>query len=107
MDIEQIMELILHAGNSESASLMSIEAAREFNFEEAMAQNEIARQELKEAHNEQTAFLQRQALGDHIEMDIYMTHAQDHFAMASVLKNFSDEVINVYKLIQELKEERK
>ena len=33
MDIEQIMELILHAGNSESASLMSIEAAREFNFE--------------------------------------------------------------------------
>lgn len=107
MDIEQIMELILHAGNSESASLMSIEAAREFDFEEAMAQNEIAKQELKEAHNQQTAFLQKQALGERIEMDIYMTHAQDHFAMASVLQNFSDEMIHVYKLIKELKEEKR
>ena len=39
-------ELIANAGDSKSESLMAIEAAREFNFEEANSQLEIATEKL-------------------------------------------------------------
>mgnify|MGYP001272906294 FL=1 len=43
-------ELIANAGDSKSESLMAIEAAREFNFEEANSHLEIATEKLSEAH---------------------------------------------------------
>lgn len=100
-------EIILNAGNSESASLMAIEAAREYRFGDAKKEYEEAVKELHLAHQTQTSLLQDEARGESIEMDILMVHAQDHITMASILKEVANEFINVYEELKELKEEVK
>ena len=46
--------LILNAGNAKSKSLMAIEAAREFDFEEAYSLVKEAEEDLRLAHQTQT-----------------------------------------------------
>ena len=104
MDLEKAFEIILHAGNSESASLMGIEAAREYDFEEAENNIQTAKEELLIAHQIQTELIQSETGGNKCEMGVLMVHAQDHFMMASILKEVSHEFLNLYREISELKE---
>lgn len=106
-EMDKRFEIILNAGNSESASLMSMEASRECRFDEAHQQYDIAAEELRIAHTIQTQLLQAVARGESMEMDILMVHAQDHLTMASLLKEVSKEFMNIYQEIQALKEEKK
>lgn len=107
MDMDKGFEMILHAGNSESASIMSIEAARKYDFEEAERNFEDANKELLLAHQIQTELIQAEAGGRKTEMSILMVHAQDHFTMASILKEVSGEFLNIYREMKELKEAHK
>ena len=106
-EMDKRFEIILNAGNSESASIMSIEASREYRFDEAHQQYHIADEELRTAHTIQTQLLQAAARGESIEMDILMVHAQDHLTMASLLKEVSKEFMNIYQEIQALKGEKR
>ena len=94
--------LILNAGNSKSKSLMAIEAAREYDFEEAHQLIKEAKEDLKKAHQTQTDLIQSQARGEKMEIDVILVHAQDHLTMAMMMLDQAQEFIHVYELLSKI-----
>ena len=104
MDLyEMAFGLILNAGNSKSKSLMAIEAAREFEFEEAESLVAEAEEDLRTAHQTQTDLIQGEARGEKMELNLIMVHAQDHLTTAMIMIDQAREFINLYKMINDLK----
>ena len=99
-------ELITKAGDAKSKAMVAIEAAREFEFEEAEKYLKEAEQGLKEAHDAQLDMMQKEASGTPADVNIILVHAQDHLTMAIKAHDNGEEFINLYKLIRELKEEK-
>lgn len=94
--------LILNAGNSKSKSLMAIESAREFKFEEAQTLVTEANADLRLAHQMQTNMIQAQAKGEKTEVDVILIHAQDHLTMAMLMLDQAKEFIHIYKILYSL-----
>ena len=104
MDLyEMAFGLILNAGNSKSKSMMAIEAAREFEFEEAEKLVAEAEEDLRAAHQTQTDLIQGEARGEKMDLNLIMVHAQDHLTTAMIMVDQAREFINLYRLISELK----
>lgn len=97
-------QLIMNAGNSKSLSMMAMESAREFNFEEAEKHLKEAEEEMRVAHQAQIDMIQQEAQGNPVEVNIILVHAQDHLTMAMMAQNQATEIINLYKMIKELKD---
>lgn len=95
--------LILHAGNSRSASITAVQKAEKENFEEAEELLKTADSELKMAHDVQTKMLQAEANGSKNEINLIMVHAQDHLAMALSQREVSSQFIRLYKKLEECK----
>ena len=103
MDLyEMAFGLILNAGNSKSKSLMAIETAREFEFEEAENLVAEAEEDLRAANQTQTNLIQSEARGEKMELNLIMVHAQDHLTTAMIMIDQAREFINLYKLIYDL-----
>ncbi len=94
--------LILNAGNSKSNSLMAIEAAREFDFEEAEELIKKAEEDLHLAHETQTELIQKEAGGEKSEVNIILVHAQDHLTTAMIMIEQAREFIHIYKLLSKV-----
>lgn len=103
-DYAVAFQLIMNAGNSKSSSMMAMESAREFNFEEAEKHLQDAEQEMRAAHQSQIDLIQQEAQGNPVSVNIILVHAQDHLTMAMMTKDQAAEVINLYKMIKELKD---
>lgn len=99
--------LILNAGNSKAKSLLAIESAREYKFEEAESLLKEAQEDLKLAHKTQTELIQGEAQGNKTEMNILMVHGQDHLTTAMIMLNQAEEFINIYKILSKLLKEEK
>lgn len=97
-------ELIMNAGNAKSTALMAIEAAREFDFEEAERLLKEAEADMRKAHQAQFDMIQEEANGNPVDVNIVLVHAQDHLTMAIMARDNAEEFINLYKMIKELKE---
>lgn len=95
-------ELIANAGDSKSESLMAIEAAREFNFEEANNHLDIASEKLSIAHKVQSNLIQNEARGNKVDVNIILVHAQDHLSGAILMKDQAEEFIKLYEIINKL-----
>lgn len=104
---ESAFGLILNAGNSKSKSLMAIEAAREFNFEEAQALLKEAQEDLHLAHQSQTELIQNEARGEGKGINIMMVHAQDHLTTAMILVEQAKEFIHIYHILEKIMKEDK
>lgn len=100
---EAAFELIVCAGDARSSALMAIEAAREFDFEQAQHYMDEAKASLQKAHRAQTDMLQQEAAGTPVELNIVLVHAQDHLTMAFMAKDNAEEFIHLYKLLYEMK----
>ncbi len=97
-------QLIMNAGNSKSFSMMAMEAAREFNFQEAENHLKEAEAEMRAAHQSQIDMIQQEAQGNPVDVNIILVHAQDHLTMAMMAKDQAAEVLNLYRMIKELKD---
>lgn len=99
-------ELIMNAGNAKSKALMAVEAAREFDFEEAEKLLAEASEDMSNAHHSQFEMIQKEAAGESVEVNVLLVHAQDHLTMAMMARDNAEEFINLYKMLYELKEEK-
>ena len=97
-------ELIMNAGNAKSLALMAIEAAREFDFEEAEKDLKESAEEFHLAHQAQSDMIQGEANGNPVELSIVLVHAQDHLTMATMAQDNAQEFINLYRLVKELQD---
>lgn len=105
-DYAVAFQLIMNAGNSKSYSMMAIEAAREFRFDDAQENLRLAEDEMRAAHQAQIELIQQEAQGMPVAVNIILVHAQDHLTMAMMAKDQAVEFLNVYKMIKELKDKK-
>lgn len=101
---EIAFELISNAGDSKSDSMMAIEAAREFRFEDAEEYLKNANEKLKEAHKAQANLIHQEASGQIVDVNIILVHGQDHLSGAIITRDQAEEFINLYKIIHDLNE---
>lgn len=93
-------QIILHAGNSKSKSIMALGKAREGRLEEANQLVEEAMEDLNVAHEVQTQMIQAEAAGQKQEMNLIMVHAQDHIGMAIVMNDVAKEMLHLYQALR-------
>ncbi|MCY1039239.1 PTS lactose/cellobiose transporter subunit IIA [Staphylococcus nepalensis] len=98
---QSIFEIISHGGNARSLAYEALDAATEFNFEQANQFMEQAKQEMSKAHNIQTELIQSEINGDKVETSLLMIHAQDHLMTAISEKNLIKKMIVLYKKLEE------
>jgi len=97
VDIEQtIFTIITYSGEAKNLFMKAIKAAKldEFN----LAQDYIteADEKLTAAHKEQTELIRREARGEKVDPSILLIHGQDHLMSAMLLKEMSQEIIELY-----------
>ncbi|CAH0418137.1 MULTISPECIES: PTS lactose/cellobiose transporter subunit IIA [Periweissella] len=99
--MEVVMGLIMHGGNAKGYAYQAIQDAKAGNFDEADQKIELANQELKAAHDTQTGMLTQEAQGNHVEVDLYMVHGQDHLMNAITFKDLAVEIIELLRRLDE------
>ena len=99
-DYEQAFQLILKAGNAKSAAMMAVEAAREGDYEKADSLLADCDREMHEAHDLQFEMIQKEAAGDHVELNIVLVHAQDHIMTSMLARELIAELIEVQRQLQ-------
>lgn len=100
---ENSFQIIAAAGESKSKSMLSIDAAREGDFEKAEKLLEEAKSGLRTAHGLQFQMIKEEAAEKHVEVNIILIHAQDHLTMAMLTQERAEEAIQLYKIIHSLK----
>ncbi|WP_411504610.1 PTS lactose/cellobiose transporter subunit IIA [Brevibacillus centrosporus] len=98
-----IFQLILHGGNARSLAMEAIALAK--NKDIAGAKNALAEagEELSKAHQNQTAFIQKEVSGEKTELSMLLIHAQDHVMNAMTIKDLASEFVEMYGHIHESK----
>lgn len=102
-DYSKVFEIVAFAGNSRSASMMAVEAAREGNFEQAKEYLQEAEKDYLKAHEVQSNMISVELQNEQSQpVDLLAVHAQDHLAMATVALDYAKEFVNLYTIIQNL-----
>lgn len=96
---EVAFSVIMHAGDSRGYSTEAVTCAENGDFEGAQEKIRAAEEELKQAHLIQTDMMQKEACGDHIPLSMLIVHAQDHYSMAQVQHDMSQQMIKLYQKI--------
>lgn len=95
--IEIAFSLILHAGNSRSASIQAARAAEKGDFNRAAELLDEADAEMHRAHDIQSAMLREEMGGADTELTLAMVHAQDHLTMAMLQRESTAQLMSVYR----------
>lgn len=100
-NMQVVMGIIMQAGNAKAAAMQAITAAKAGDFDKADDFVKQANKDLVNAHNVQTDMLTKEAQGDHVKVDLYMVHAQDHLMTAITFIDLAKEIVELYKKIDE------
>ena len=100
-NMQVVMGIIMQAGNAKAAAMQAITAAKAGDFDKADEFVKQANKDLVNAHNVQTDMLTKEAQGDHVKVDLYMVHAQDHLMTAITFIDLAKEIVELYKKIDE------
>ena len=87
-------QIILHAGNSKSKSMIAMKKARAGEMDEAAELIALAHEDLNQAHLIQTTLSQAEICGEPVDMNIIMV---DHLGMAIVMSEVAEEILHIYK----------
>ncbi|KGG79729.1 hypothetical protein Y919_10245 [Caloranaerobacter azorensis H53214] len=99
---EIIFKIIVHAGNARAKVYEALKHAQESDFEKAKECIDEAGKEVGIAHKTQTELIQREADGEKVEMSVLFVHAQDHLMTAIAEKGLIENMIDLYKRIDQL-----
>ncbi len=99
MDLEeQVMGIIVNAGQSRSLCYEALECAKLYKFDEADKKLTEAEGYAKQAHLIQTRLIEADEGEGKTPMTLIMVHAQDHIMTAMLAKEMITELIVLYKL---------
>jgi PTS system cellobiose-specific IIA component len=98
MNVEECsMTMILHAGQAKANIHEALQAARDGNFAETSEKMKEAKEELMQAHKQQTKLLQEDAQQRFDNFPILLIHAQDHLMTVMSEKDLIEEMIAMYR----------
>ncbi|WP_086350549.1 PTS lactose/cellobiose transporter subunit IIA [Candidatus Enterococcus clewellii] len=100
----EVMQIIVYAGNARSLAMQSIRASKQGDFSEAEHLMTEARSNLKEAHHTHAKILS--AASDEqtpIDLTLFMVHGEDHLMSAITTIDLAVEFTTVHEELKELK----
>lgn len=103
---EIVFSIIIHGGNARAKSYDALRAAQSGNFQEAEEFLKEAEEELGNAHRIQTDIIQKEAGGEKVDITVLFVHAQDHLMTAMAEKGLIENMIDLYKRIDKLENEK-
>ena len=94
-EYEQAFQIIAYAGDGKSDAMRAIMAAREGNFDEAARFLKSADDKIKMAHEVQFQWIQEEAGGNAVAVNVISIHAQDHLTMALVVRDLAEQMVSI------------
>lgn len=93
--------VIAYAGDSKSASMEAIEAARKGDFEKAESLLKKSSESLLKAHEVHTDLLVYEAREGKMEISMILVHASNHFSIAENTRELAEQFIHIYKEVKD------
>ncbi|MGF1735616.1 PTS N,N'-diacetylchitobiose transporter subunit IIA [Photobacterium satsumensis] len=101
MDLEeQVMGIIINAGQSRSLSYEALRHAKQGNFAEAEGLMKEAQEFANQAHLVQTQLIEADEGEGKTKMTLIMVHAQDHLMTSMLAKELVAELIELHRKVQ-------
>lgn len=101
MDLEeQVMGIIINAGQSRSLSYEALRHAKQGNFTEAEGLMKEAQEFANQAHLVQTQLIEADEGEGKTKMTLIMVHAQDHLMTSMLAKELVAELIELHRKVQ-------
>ncbi|KXG78438.1 Lichenan-specific phosphotransferase enzyme IIA component [Fervidicola ferrireducens] len=107
VDENSIFEIIAYGGNARAKAYEAIERAKNGDFDMAEKHLKEADDEMHKAHDVQTRIIQEEAQGIKQELSVLLVHAQDHLMTAMAERTLIENLIDLYRRVQELEAELK
>lgn len=98
---QEIMDIIMNAGNARTHCLNAVRSAINGDFEEADQMIKQAKKDLTKAHKTQTHLIKEEVSGNGKPVTLLMVHAQDHLMNALTVRDLAEIVIEDIKSKQE------
>lgn len=99
---EIIFSIIIHGGNARAKAYDALKSAQNGDFKEAEDLMLEAEKEIGSAHRIQTGIIQKEADGEKVDISVLFVHAQDHLMTAIAEKGLIENMIDLYKRIEQL-----
>ncbi len=100
-----VMELVVNGGDARSKAMAALRAARANRMDEAETLMRESQDALVRAHNFQTSIIQESLEDEDSYASLIMVHGQDHLMTAMVVKDLAEEMIEMYKILYQMKQE--
>lgn len=98
MDLEEeVMGIIVNAGQSRSLCFEALRQAKQGQFREADSLLAEANTYSREAHAVQTRLIEEDEGEGRMKMTLIMVHAQDHLMTSILAKELITELVDLYK----------
>ena len=99
-EINQVaMVLIANSGDARSKFMEAIALAKDQDFDQAQDKFDEGKASLRLAHQAQTDLLTQEAGGERVALSLLLLHAQDHLMNAMTVRDFAQELIDLYQRI--------
>lgn len=102
-----ILEIITNVGQARNYYLEAIQEAKSKHYEECNACIKKGNEAYQKGHHIHQTLIQEEAGGNHIDVDILLTHAQDQMMSAESFKILCDEFIDLYRRMDDLEKKIK
>ncbi|ENP8322117.1 PTS lactose/cellobiose transporter subunit IIA [Vibrio vulnificus] len=94
---EEVMALIIAAGEGRSHAMEALQHAKKGNVEEAEASLEASRKAFNQAHEVQTRLIGLDEGEGKLKITLVMVHAQDHLMTGMLCRELVEELIEIHK----------
>ena len=102
----EIMQIIVYAGNARSLAIRSIREAKKGQSLDAITMMTEAQKNLKEAHHAHAKILSASTNEvSPVTLNLFMVHGEDHLMSAITTIDLAKEFLAVFEGFQSLKEE--
>ncbi len=101
------MQIILHAGDARVKMEGAVKKVKQFDFEKSESLMAEAKECIRQAHVAQTEVIQNEARGVTYEPCFLFTHAQDTIMTINSEVNLIQEMIELFKILNEKIEQNK
>ncbi|WPC16611.1 PTS lactose/cellobiose transporter subunit IIA [Pediococcus inopinatus] len=99
--------LVAYAGDARTAALKALDAAESGDFVTAGEKVKEARNDINDAHNQQTKVLSEEAGGANMDVTFIMVHGQDTLMTTMLLIDETEYLIRMLKRIKALEDAAK
>lgn len=101
-ELNNVMMLIVNAGDAKSKAAEAIQAAKTQDFSDAQQRLKEANEAIVLAHHSQTEMLTQEAQGKSTEIKLLTVHSQDHLMTAITFIDLAKEIVAIHQALSQV-----